>query len=301
MSRPEDGARSREYLLSPELLRKLERAAIASKRVLIGRTRGERRSARRGSSVEFADFRAYTPGDDLRYLDWNAYARLQRLFLKLFHEEEDLHVYVLLDGSQSMDFGRPTKFEWGVRAAAALGYIGLCGGDRVQVFGTVNGRNERSRQYRGRGAAMEMFEWLSALEPGGATGLAAAANRLLRTRPAPGIVFVISDLLTPEWEDTIGRLAAGRGECCVLQVFSREEVEPRLQGDLRLVDSETGDERELTMGARVQRRYEHTRDEFLDAVRSACSRYGFAHLFWTSDASLEDAILRSLRRLGVIR
>ncbi|MGD9494908.1 MAG: DUF58 domain-containing protein [Armatimonadota bacterium] len=301
MIRTEQADDARTYLLAPELLRKLERAAIASRHILIGRTKGERRSARRGTSVEFADYRAYAPGDDLRYLDWNAYARLERTFLKLFHEEEDLHIYALVDGSRSMAFGQPTKFDWAMRAAAALGYIGLCGGDRVQLFGHAEGRTARSRQFRGRGAAVEMFGWLSALTPGGETGLANAARWLLQTRPAPGLTFLISDLLTPEWETVLSRLAAGRGEVCVLQVLSREEMQPRLQGDLRLVDSETGAERELTMGARVLRQYQHARDEFLAAVRAACSRYGFPWLLLTSDQGLEDVILRSLRRLGVIR
>ncbi len=294
-------AGARDYLLPPDLLRKLERVAIASRHIMIGRTRGERRSARRGTSVEFADYRAYVPGDDLRYLDWNAYARLQRLFLKLYHEEEDLHIYVLLDGSASMDFGRPTKFEWAQRTAAALAYIGLSGGDRVQVFGHTRGQAERSRQFRGRGAALEMFDWLSGLEAGGATDVAASAKLLLQTRPAPGLTFVISDLLTPEWEAVVSRLAAGKGECCVLQVFAREEIDPPLRGDLRLVDAETGDERELTMGVRSHRQYVEARDAFLAAVRAACSRYGFRYLFSASDQALEDVVLRSLRRLGVVR
>ncbi len=187
---------NQKYLLSPEFLRKLEQAAIVSREIMIGRTRGERRSARKGSSTEFADFRSYSPGDDLRYLDWNAFARLERLFLKLFIEEEDLHVYVLLDSSRSMDFGSPNKFEWSVQAAAALGYMGLCSGDRVQLFSHAEGRGEQSRQFRGQGCAPEMFEWLAQLEPGGGTGLSAAVRWLLSVAPAPGIVFVISDLLS---------------------------------------------------------------------------------------------------------
>lgn len=290
-----------DYLLPPELLRKLERAAIQSRKVLVGRTKGERRSARRGTSVEFADFRSYAPGDDLRYLDWNAYARLQRLFLKLFHEEEDLHVYALIDGSASMGFGTPTKFDWAVRAAGALGYMGLCGGDRVQFYGRADGEPLRSRQFRGRGRALEMFDWLRGLEPGGETELAQAVDNLLRTRPAPGVVFVISDLLSEDWQEAVSRLATGKGDVCVLQVFSREEVQPSLQGDLRLVDSETGAEREITMGRRAMREYEQARDEFLGSVRAACNRYGFSWLFATTDQSLDDVLLRSLRRLGVVR
>ena len=297
LDRPAQG----QYLLSPEFLRRLEQAAIASRHIHIGRTKGERRSARRGSSVEFADYRGYSPGDDLRYLDWNAYARLQRLFLKLFVEEEDLHVYVLIDGSASMDFGRPTKLHWARQAAAALGYIGLCGGDRVQLLQHAAGRGERSRQFRGRGCAVEMLGWLEALEPGGPTDLVAAVDWLLQVAPAPGVVFVLSDLFTPGWEDAVRRLGAARGECCVLQTLAPEEWQPPLRGDLKLVDSETSEEREITIGAGSMRRYLATRDEFIEQVRAVCHRYGFSHLLAVTDQPVEDVILRSLRRLGVIR
>lgn len=295
------GAAEGDYLLPPELLRKLERAALGSRRVLVGRTKGERRSAKRGTSVEFADYRSYVPGDDLRYLDWNAYARLQRLFVKLFHEEEDLHVYALLDGSASMGFGSPTKHDFAVRAAGALGYMGLCGGDRVQLYARAAGTALRSRQFRGRGCSLEMFDWLGRLEPGGETELPQAVEMLLRTQPAPGVVFVISDLLSEQWREAVSRLAVGKSDVCVLQVFAREEVRPELQGDLRLVDAETGAEREITMGQRAMRDYERARDEFLGEVRAACNRYGFSWLFATSDQSLDDVLLRSLRKLGVVR
>jgi uncharacterized protein (DUF58 family) len=291
----------KSYLLSPEFLRRLEQAAIASRRILVGRTKGERRSARRGTSVEFADFRAYAPGDDLRYVDWNAFARLQRLFLKLFMEEEDLHVYLLLDTSRSMGFGSPTKLDWSIKAAAALAYIALCSGDRVQLFAHREGQGEKSRIYRGRGCAVEAFNWLSTLKPDGGTGLTAATHWLLSSVPAPGITFLISDLLSPDWESAVARLGAGGGDCCALQVFSPEEFEPTARGDLRLVDSETGQAREVTMGASVLKRYRRERDEFLNAARKACHRYGFSYLFLVADQPVEDAILKSLRRLGVVR
>jgi len=291
----------RDYQLSPEFLRRLEQAALASRHILAGRTKGERRSARRGSSVEFADYRSYSPGDDLRYLDWNAYARLRRLFLKLFIEEEDLYVYVLVDVSRSMDFGRPSKLDWAREAAAALGYMGLCGGDRVQLLHHAAKRGDSSRQFRGQGCAPEMFDWLTALQAEGETDLGRGVEWLLRTIPAPGMVFVISDLLTAGWEQAIGRLAAGKSECCLLQVLTPDEHRPSLQGDLKLVDSETGAEREITMGASTMRRYLVTRDEFLDGVRAACNRYGFSHLLSVTDQPVEDVILRSLRRLGVVR
>ncbi len=290
-----------DYLLSPQLLRKLEQAAIVSRHILVGRTKGERRSARRGSSVEFADFRSYHPGDDLRYLDWNAFARLQRLFLKLFVEEEDLHVYVLLDSSHSMDFGAPSKFTWSIQAAAALSYIALCSGDRVQAYLHSAGAGDCSRLFRGRGSAPELFEWLASRSAAGGTGLPEAVRWLRSTAPAPGLIFLLSDLLSPDWETALSQLAAGKGEVCLLHIFSQEDYQPAARGDLRLVDSETQQEREITMGASVLRRYLAERDAFLSSVRAACNRYGFSYLFALSNQSVEDVILKSLRQLEVIK
>lgn len=301
MNQTVESSSSGSYLLSPQFIHKLEQAAIVSKRILVGRTKGERRSARRGTSVEFADFRAYSPGDDLRYVDWNAFARLRRLFLKLFVEEEDLYVYILLDTSGSMDSGAPTKFEWGLQAAAALAYIGLGSGDRVQLFAHAAGRAQHSRVFRGRGAAPELFEWLAVLKPSSETRLSSAAQWLLGTAPAPGITFVVSDLLSPDWEPALARLGAGKGDCCVLQVLTPEEFEPTAHGDLRLIDSETEQPVEVTMGASVLRRYHQARDHFLEAVRKTCHRYGFSRLLVLTDQTVEDVILKSLRRLQVVR
>jgi len=297
---PED-TKAAPGLLEPAFLRKLEQAAISSRHILRGRSKGERRSSKKGSSVEFADFRSYSPGDDLRYLDWNAYARLQKLFLKLFLEEEDLHVYVLLDASASMGFGTPEKFGWGLRAAGALAYIALSSDDRVQLFCHHADDVTRSRMFRGRGSAPEAFEWLIPLRPEGGTDLVGACDAFLRSIPAPGVTFLISDLLCPDWEATLGRLAAAKGEVCVIQVLAPDEYTPDLQGDLRLVDSETEEAREITIGSSVLRRYERTRDEFIASVRGTCHRYGFSHLLSLSDDPVEDVVLRQLRRLQVIR
>jgi uncharacterized protein (DUF58 family) len=300
MRAPTEAAKD-AYLLSPDFLRKLEQVTVVSRRILAGRTKGERRSARRGTSVEFADYRSYNPGDDLRYLDWNAYARLDRLFLKLFMEEEDLHVYVLLDASASMGHGTPGKLQWGVEMAAALGYSALCSGDRLQVLVYHDGKGDRTRLLRGRGASPELFEWLAARQPAGPTDLPRLVEWFLRTAPAPGLVFVISDLLTPDWEKALSRLAAARGGGCVLQVLAPEELEPGLQGDLRLLDCETEAACEVTMGATVLRRYREGRDRFLTDVHAAAGRYGFAHLLCPTSERVEDVVLRSLRRLGVTK
>lgn len=295
------GSHDDDYLLSPQFLRRLEQATVASRRILTGRTRGERRSARRGSSVEFADYRSYAAGDDLRYLDWKAYARLQRLFLKLFLEEEDLHVYVLVDGSASMRFGDPQKHHWAVHMAAALGYMVLWGGDRTQIWAYGNGQLHHTRVLRGRGCATEVFDWLGACEAGGRLALAEMVEQVLRVLPAPGLLFLISDLLTPDWEAALKRLAVARGELCVLQILAPEEMTPSLRGDLRLLDAEGAEPCELTMGEAVLRRYRRERDQFLEQVRQVCHHHGFAHQLCITDEAVEDVVLRSLRRLGVVR
>jgi len=287
--------------LDPQVLARLEGLQVRARRIVEGYVTGVHRSPYRGFSIEFAEHREYAPGDDLRYLDWNAFARLQRLFLKLFIEEEDLHVYLVLDGSRSMDFGSPSKFTWATQAAAALSYIALCGGDRVQAYFCAGEDQEVSRLFRGRGGAPELFQWLANRSPGGEMKITAAVRALQAMAPAPGLTFLISDLLTPEWEEALARLAASKGEACVLQVFTREEFAPPARGDLRLIDSETAEDREITMGSSVLRRYTEERDRFLGAVRAACNRYGFSYLFAVSEEPVEDVILKSLRRLQVIK
>jgi hypothetical protein len=179
--------------------------------------------------------------------------------------------------------------------------MALCAGDRVQVLGHAEGRGEASRMLRGRGAATDLFGWLQELSADGATALSSAVRGLQAMAPAPGITFLISDLLTPDWEQSLARLAAGRGEACILQVFSPEEYQPTAQGDLKLVDAETEETREITMGPSVVRQYREERDTFLRAVQKTCHRYGFSHLFATTDQPVEDVILKSLRRLQVVQ
>jgi uncharacterized protein (DUF58 family) len=290
-----------DYLLSPEFLRKLEAASLATQRILRGRTKGDRRSARRGTSVEFADYRGYSPGDDLRYLDWAVYARLERMFIKLFVEEEDLWVYFLMDASLSMDFGTPRKLRWCQEAAAALGYAALCEGDRTQMFVHAEGRGESSRVFRGKGAATDMFTWLSRVEAAGGTDLDEAVRWFTSTTRAPGLTFVLSDLMTLDWEPALARLAAARGDCCVLHVLSPGELEPSLHGDLKLEDAETQELVEVSMGATVLRRYREARDHYMGAVRRTCHRYGFSYLPLATSQSVEEIVLKSLRRLQVVR
>jgi len=288
-------------LLEPEFLRKLEQLSLVSRKVFTGQLKGERRSARRGTSVEFADFRNYTLGDDLRYVDWNTFARLEKLFLKLFVEEEDLHVYLLVDGSQSMAFGNPAKFDYARRTAAALGYIGLTNYDRVGATILTDRMREHLPPVRGRQQVLPAFRFLAAAAPGGGTSLAAALREFaLRTR-RPGLAILISDFLDPGWEAGLKALLHRRFQVTALHVLDRSELQPEFVGDLKLVDSETGEEREITVSAGLLREYRQTAERFCAGVQETCRRYGADYLLAVTDQPFEDLVLRWLRSAGLLR
>src|SRR5579862_6367155 len=152
-------------LLEPQFLHQLEQLELVTRKIFLGRMKGERRSKRKGQSVEFADYRNYVKGDDLRHLDWNLYARLDRLFIRLFQEEEDLHFYVLIDNSLSMDFGSPTKLHYARQVAAALAFIGLCNMDRVVIEAFNDKLTQSLPAVRGRKSLCRVLDFLQKLQP----------------------------------------------------------------------------------------------------------------------------------------
>jgi uncharacterized protein (DUF58 family) len=288
-------------LLEPEFLRKLEQLSIVSKKVFTGQLKGERRSARRGTSVEFADFRNYTLGDDLRYIDWNTFARLEKLFLKLFVEEEDLHVYMLVDGSQSMAYGSPSKFEYGKRVAAALGYIGLVNYDRVGATVFAEKMRDHLPPVRGRGQIFPYFDFLEKARLGGQTSLAASLKEYaLRTR-RPGVAILISDFFDPEWETGLKALLHRRFQVTAIHVLDRTEVRPDFVGDLKLMDCETGEEREITISQGLLRDYHKAVDQFCGGIQETCRRYGADYLQTVTDQPFEELILKWLRSAGLLK
>ena len=203
---------------------------------------------KRGQSVEFADYRDYTMGDDLRQLDWNVYARLERLFVKLFIEEEDVTVTLLIDASASMATGHPAKLLFAKRAAAALGYIALASEDRVTVSALAGRMARRRAAMRGSGRVFRLLADLSAIEPAdGTTDLVAAARHAAAQLHGKGVVILFSDLLDPGADRIIRELAATGSELIVLHVLSPDELDPVMEGDLRLVDVETGDGVDVTV------------------------------------------------------
>jgi len=288
----------RAGFFTAEFLAQLERLSLLSKRTFRGSVKGERRSPRRGQSVEFADYRAYGVGDDLRYVDWNVYARLDRLYLKLFVDEEDLCLHLLVDASASMGFGDPSKLDHAARLAAALGFVGLVGLERVGV-GVVRERMaEGFNPARGRSQVLPLMNFLGRLEPGGATslneGLSAYA---LRSREA-GLAVLVSDLMDPGgYERGLKALLERRFDVHVVHVLAPDEMNPGFGGDLRLLDAETNELRDLTLDGEALRGYHQRLREFLERAEQFCRGNEIAYHRVVTDSPVEEFMLRQLKGL----
>lgn len=288
-------------LLPPNLLAKLERMELVSRKVFRGRMKGERRSRRKGQSVEFADFRNYVPGDDLRFVDWNLYARLDKLFLKLFLEEEDLHVYFLVDASPSMNFGSPTKFFAAQQLAAALAFVGMCRGDRVKIE-MLGERNQGSPVLRGRSQLYRMTDFVNSAKPEHTFQLINSVKQFCLKNSGRGIVVLLTDLMDKGGYEPAIRLLVGREmDIFVMHILSPEEMEPKLTGDLKLVDCEDADETEISVSSALLKRYHATLAAFVDQARRFCSQRGVTYLLCRSDQGADTIIGQYLRERGLIR
>ena len=289
-------------LLEPEFLNKLEQLELVSKKIFVGRMKGERKSKRRGSSVEFADHRQYSVGDDLRHIDWNVYGRLDKLFLKLFLEEEDLHFYTLLDTSLSMDFGEPTKLHYGKQVAAALAFIGLVNHDRVMLDTFSSGLDAGMNSVRGRSQMYRVVGYLDKLAASGASDLTAAVKSFAIKHAGKGVVVIISDFLDKRgYEPALRYLLARNMDIYVVHVLSQEEVEPEIVGDLRLVDAEDDDVAEITVSAPLLRRYKENLNAFVGGMKEWCTRRGITYIFTTNQNPFDKLILNYLRERGLVR
>lgn len=288
-------------LLEPEFLRKLERLALAAKRVQLGMTKGERNSKRKGSSVEFADYRDYVQGDDLRFVDWNIYGRLNSLYLKLFREQEDLTVHLLIDASRSMAFGTPPKIEFACKMAAAVGYIALCGFDQVTVETISAEGGQILRPCRGKFSAGKLFSFLQGVGSGGDTQLERGCrSHVLRSR-AKGVAILISDFFDTEGhQGALKRLRQSGSDVYVVHVLAPEEMEPELSGDLKLLDSETGTAVELSVSRALLKRYRENRDHFCDEIRRYCLGAGITYFLTPSQTPVETIVMDMFRRGGVL-
>jgi uncharacterized protein (DUF58 family) len=289
-------------LLSPELLARLEKMELVSRKIFRGRMKGERRSPRKGQSVEFADFRNYVPGDDLRFVDWNTYARLEKLFLKMFLEEEDLHFYALIDASGSMDFGTPTKLRYAAQLAAALGFVGLIRSDRVKIETLDQSDREASPVFRGRRSLWRMLDYLDGIEPGRTVSLAEGIRSFCLRNSGKGILVLLSDLMDKTgYEAALRYLVSQDMDVYVVQILSAEELEPEIQGDLRLVDCEDSDVADVTVSGPLMKRYKQTLAAFVESVREFCTRRGMAYLLARNQVPVEELVTGYLRTRGLVR
>lgn len=289
-------------LLDLDFMRKLERLSVVPNRAFSGRMKGEKRSPKRGTSIEFADYREYTAGDDLRYVDWKAYARLERVFLKLFVEEEDLSIHLLVDASQSMAFGKPlTKFDYARKVAAALGYVGLIRYDRVGAAGFSQTLGRRIPTLRGRASVPQLFTYLQTLQAGGQTSIGRALQNYVLRAPSPGVCVVLSDFFDPSWEAGVRALLGRRFQVVLLQILDPKEVEPDLLGDLRLVDAETGESREISVTPHLLSRYKAQLETFCASLSDMANRHGMEYVRTTTDAPFEELLLKTLRNSGLLR
>src|SRR5712691_7457830 len=306
-------------LLTAELLRRLEQFQLLAARRAKSSARGERRSRARGQSVEFADYRTYVPGDDFRYLDWNLYGRLEKLFLKLYEEERELPVRIFLDASESMTFGEPRKFDFARQVAAAIGYVALSGFDRVSVIpfpsldSNRGGQNLQPttfnpelaargalRAVRGKKSAIQFFQNLGALSAGGSVNLNEALRRGAIEARQAGVAIVLSDFLDPAGYDAGLTALVGRGfQVDLVQILAPEELSPTTFGDLKLIDSETGALQEVTFGRYRLKAYQQTVQSFLTRLREFCQTRGINFFTASSNTSLEELLLKQLRQAEV--
>lgn len=293
---------SQQQLLSPEFIARLEQLELMSRKIFIGRMKGERKSKRRGQSVEFADYRNYVAGDDLRFLDWNIYGRLDRLFIKLFLEEEDLHFYLLVDTSVSMDFGDPTKLFYAKQIAAALGFIGLINQDRVVIETFNDTLDTRIGPVRGRANVWRVLDFLSNLETSGGSHLVESIKRFAIKNPSKGVIVVLSDFMDKAgYADALRYLVARNLDIYVIHVLAQEEIEPELTGDLRLMDAEDDDIADITVSAPLLKRYKANLTTFCNGMRDWCTQRSISYIFTSNQRPFDQLVLNYLRRRGLVR
>lgn len=295
-------ADSTSTAFTDEVQRKLEVLALVARKLQPGQNRAERRTKKSGFGVEFADHRPYSPGDDYRFLDWKAFGRSNKLLLKQFEEEEDLTVHLLLDCSASMGLGEPSKLAYARLLAASLGYVALTGLDRVsvQAFGETLGA--RMPPTRGRARALRLLRFLDSLEATGRTDTASCMRKFAARERRRGIALLITDAFDLEgFRDGVDSLRYAKLDVAVLQVVDPRDMAPELRGDLHLVDVEGSGERDVTVTPKLLARYRDAYAEHQRTIAQLCRDKQVPHFPLSVDVPFEDAVLRVLRRGGVVR
>ena len=288
-------------MLNPEFLTQLERFRIQCKQPFRGKFRGDRRSLNRGAGVEFSDYRLYEHGDDLRYLDWNVYARSEKLFIKLFQADEELPVSILIDTSESMQFGKPAKLVYAKQVAAALGYIALANSDRVALYTLAERLAAALPSTYGKSQFARFQKAMTKIEAGGTTNLTECFKHLATYQPKAGVAIVLSDFLdSAGYTEGINSLL-GRGFALMLiHIQCLEEIDPP-PGDWKLEDAETGETKEITINEETIVHYRNRQKEFCDTLNNFCTKRGVGYIRIHTDIAVETVVLQDMQRAGFIQ
>lgn len=296
-------ADDRSGLFDERFLKTLEHLHLVSRKVFSGNLRAERRTRKVGSGIEFADHRTYARGDDFRYIDWNLYGRLDKLLLRLFEEEEDLHIYILVDCSDSMSIGAPLpKLHYAMQIGAALTYVGLANLDRVSIIPFGDRILDRLPLSRGKNRIFRVFDFLQKCQIGGQTQIADCMKDFVTQNKRRGLAVVLSDFYDPKgFEQGINTLRYYKFEPFVLQVYDLREASPNLHGDLTLVDCETGDTREVTVSKSLLEAYEREHEKYCKELEAYCTKYALPFFRTHTAIPFDELVLKIFRSGGFLR
>ena len=290
-----------EPFFDAEFLKKIERLRLVAKRLSWAGAKGEHAVSRKGFSLEFSDYRNYHPGDDLRYVDWNIYRRLERLLVKVFTAEEEMNIYLLVDTSRSMAQGSPAKIDYARRVAAALGYIGLKNLDRVGGASFATALHTPLTFGRGRKQILRLFNFLGGLSCSGATDLRLSVRSFCRLFPHPGLVIVVSDLFDPAgWRAALQELAIKKHQILLVHILDEQESSPKVSGDITLRDVEGGHERKIFLDAELVRRYQQELRRYLGEIEAICASRQIDYLRTTTQVPFEEFVLKTLRQASSV-
>jgi uncharacterized protein (DUF58 family) len=290
-----------ETFFDTDFLRKLERLHLIAKRLSWAGAKGEHAVSRKGFSLEFSDYRRYQPGDDLRYVDWNIYRRLDRLLLKVFTAEEELNIYLLVDTSRSMAEGTPAKLDYAKKVAAALGYIGLKNLDRVGGAPFSTALHKPLTLGRGRKQILSMFSFLNHLSCTGETNLRASIHAFTKLFPHPGFVVIVSDLFDSEgWRRALEELTAKRYQPLVIHIVDEQELQPKARGDVALVDVEDGRERKFFLNDDLVRRFQAELASYFKEIETMCASRRIDYLRTTTQVPFDEFVLQTLRQVSSV-
>jgi len=290
-----------DEIFDSEFLKKLEYLFIVSRKIFSGRIKAERRSTKRGVSVEFADYRNYSAGDDFRYIDWNAFARLDELLLKLFEEKEDLHIYLLVDASTSMTYGEPPKLDYAKQVAAALGYIGLANLDRVNITAFSDEILDYMPSARGKAKIFSVLDFLRRLEGKGDTHMERSFRNFIHRTKRHGLIVLISDLFDANgFIPGLNVLSFQKHDLFVVHIIDEKEARPQLLGDLNLIDMETGRNRPVTVNESRLKQYEKLFKEFCGDLERYCIQREIGFIHTSTQVPFDELILKMFRMGGFL-